>query len=147
MICRHSTYRAIVDCLCNLLPEAHIAENGRSAVRTQPERDAIYFLHRIISFDVVKALEAGVISRWLARYPFGGSDASRYKRKDAILRLRDSDSDHEDSEFGSSMCQLLLYISKNPSLRKEMVVHGLLDVPDDKETLFDVCISRYEYGS
>ncbi|CAD6583169.1 MAG: hypothetical protein ASARMPREDX12_001196 [Alectoria sarmentosa] len=130
VICRHSTYKAIVDCLCNLLPEAQTAEKN-SAFRTQPERNALYVLHHILGFDVAKALEAGVISRWLAQYPFGGASASKYKKKKTILEILDNGSYYEDSDFGRTMRAMLFCMSKTPSLRKEMIEHGLLDVPKD----------------
>ena len=144
VICCSSTYKAIVDCLCNLLPEAHLAEKKDFFSRTQPERDALYFLLHILSFDVAKALEAGVISRWLARYPFGGADASKYKKRNTISRLLDNDPRHEDSEYGSIMCEMLLHMSKTPSLRKEMVEHGLLDDPKGNDITTDVYLPRYE---
>ena len=131
MICRHSTYKAIVDCLCNLLPESQTAEKT-SAFRTQPERDAVYVLGHILVFDVPTALEAGVISRWLARYPFGGPDASKYK-KYIILEILEEWSYYEDSDFGRNMRAMLYCMSRTPSLRKEMEKHGLLDAPEDNE--------------
>ncbi len=128
MICRHSTYKAIVDCLCNLLPEAQTAEKN-STLRTQPERNAIYVLHHILGFDVAKALEAGVISRWLAQYPFGGANASKHKKKKTIIKILDNPSYYEDSDFGRTMRAMLFCMSRTSSLRKEMVQHGLLDPP------------------
>ena len=126
MICRLSTYKAIVDCLCNLLPEAQAAEKD-STFRTQPERNAIYVLHHILGFGVPKALEAGVISRWLTQYPFGGPDASKYKKKKIIMEILDKSSHYEDSDFGRTMREMLICMSRTSSLRKEMVEHGLLD--------------------
>lgn len=127
MICRHSTYKAIVECLCNLLPEARIAEKG-SAFRKQPERNAVYVLNLVLGFDLAKALEAGVISKWLARYPFGGPDASNYKKKKTVMELIDNPAYYVDSDFGGTMHAMLDFMSKTPALRKAMVDHGLLDV-------------------
>lgn len=128
MICRRSTYKAIVDCLCNLLPEAQSAENN-SAFRTQPERNALYVIHHTLGFDVAKALEAGVISRWLVQYPFGGANASKFKKKRTIKKILENVSYYEDSDFGRTMRAMLFCMSKTPLLRQEMVAHGLLDVP------------------
>lgn len=133
LVCRHSTYKAIVDCLCNLLPDAQAAEN-KSAFRTQPERDALYVLHIIIGFDVTTALEAGVIRRWLGQYPFGGTDTSKDQKKKIVTEILDSMSYYEDSDFGRSMRAVLFCTSKCHSPRKEMVKHGLLDVPQGRET-------------
>lgn len=143
MICRHSTYKAIVDCLCNLLPEAQSAER-RSAFRTQPERNALYVLHQILSFDVAKAVEAGVISRWLAQYPFGGGDASKYKKKKTIMEILDNRSYYEDGDFGRTMRAMLFCMSRTPSLRDEMVEHGLLDFPKGNHITVRVNCPRRE---
>ena len=143
MVIRHSTYKAIVDCLCNLLPEAHAAEN-KSAFRTQPERDAVYVLHIILGFDVTTALEAGVIRRWLGEYPFGGTDASKDKKKIIVNEILESMSYYEDSDFGRSMRAMLFCMSKVPSLRKEMVEHRLLGLPKGHETLVSVELPRRE---
>ena len=137
VICRLSTYKAIVDCLCNLLPEAQAAEKD-PGLRTQSERDSLYILHQILFFDVGKALEAGVISRWLARYPFGGTDASVQKKKKTIRKLVDETDSFEDSEFGRHMRTILSVMSKMPAMRKEMVEHGLLDVLKGNNITIDV---------
>lgn len=128
MDCSHSTYKAVVDCLCNLLPEAQRAEK-RSAFRTQSERNALYVLHHILDFDVPKAVEVGVISRWLVQYPFGGMGASNYKKKKNVLEILENGSYYEDSDFGGTMRAMLLYMSRTSLLRKEMLEHGLLDFP------------------
>ena len=143
MIYRHGTYKAIVDCLCNLLPEARIAEKD-PGFRTQPERNALFILHEILGFDVAKALEAGVISRWLAQYPFGGLNASAYKKKKTIMDLLDNGHFYEDSEFRETMQSILRYMSSIPSLRKEMVEHGLLDVTKGNDITVDVNFSHCE---
>ena len=131
MIYRRSTYKAIVECLCNLLPEARTAEEV-TILRKQPERDALDVLHLVLGFhrgDFAKAIEAGVISKWLARYPFGGPDASRLKKKRIIREIIRNPSYYEDSDFGHAMRKMLEFMSGTPALRKEMVEHGLLDSP------------------
>ena len=129
-----------MDCLCNLLPEARIAEKDPT-LRTQPERDALHFLYNILEYDAAKALEAGVISRWLARYPFGGEDASKSEKKKTILDLLDDGPFYEDTCFRSSMRAVLWVISNNPSLQKETIEHGLLDVPKGNDNTVGVNIS------
>lgn len=131
MICRRSTYKAIVECLCNLLPEARTAEKG-STFRKQPERDALHVLDLVLGFDrgdVSKAIEAGVISKWLARYPFGGPDASIYKKKRTVREIIVNPFYYGDSDFGQTMRAMLDFMSWTPALLKEMVEHGLLDSP------------------
>lgn len=132
-----------MDCLCNLLPEARIAEKDPT-LRTQPERDALHFLYNIFEYDAAKALEAGVISRWLARYPFGGEDASKYEKKKTVMDLLEDGPFYEDTCFRSSMRAVLWVMSNNPSPRKEMVEHGLLDDPKDNDNTVGVNLSCCE---
>lgn len=132
-----------MDCLCNLLPEARIAEKDPT-LRTQPERDAVHFLYNILEYDVAKALEAGVISRWLARYPFGGEDAPKDEKKKTIMDLLDDGPFYEDTCFRSSMRAVLWVMSNNPSLQKETVKHGLLDIPKGNDNTVGVNLSGCE---
>lgn len=137
MICHHSTYKAIVDCLCNLLPEARTAEKS-CAFRTQPERNAVYVLRHILDLDIPKALEAGVISKWLVQYPFDGSGTSRYRNKNTIIEIIDNPSYYEDIDFGRTMRGMLFTMSRTPSLRKEMVAYSLLDAPKGNDITVSV---------
>lgn len=136
VICHHSTYKAIVDCLCNLLPEARTAERT-SAFRTQPERNAVYVLRHILDLDIPKALEAGVISKWLVQYPFDDSGTSRYGNKKTIMEIIDNPSYYEDIDFGRTMRGMLFTMSRTPSLRKEMVAYSLLDAPKGNDITDD----------
>ena len=145
MICRHSTYKAIVDCLCNLLPEARTAEEN-STFRTQPERNALFILHNILGFDVAKALKAGVISRWLAQYPFGGANASKHNKKKIIMEILEDGSYHEDRDFGHTMRAMLFCMSRTDLLRKEMVKHGLLDVAKGENVSVSVLLAVSDRG-
>ena len=143
MIRRYSTYQALVDCLCNLLPESRSAEKDPTR-RTQPERDALCVLGHILHFDNVKALEAGVISRWLVQYPFGGVDASRDNNKKAIRDMMIDEPFYEDTDFRNSMRMMLWIMSNVRLLQKEMVEHGLLDVPKGSDITVNVNNSRFE---
>lgn len=143
MISRYSTYKAIVDCLCNLLPEAQTAERN-SAFRTQPERNAVYILHHIIDLDIPKALQAGVVSRWLVQYPFGGSDTSKPGQEKAIMEIINNASYYEDMDFGRTMRGLLSIMLRTPSLRKEMVGYSLWDSPSFNDITVGVKAPRPE---
>ncbi|KAK2784686.1 hypothetical protein FQN52_008914 [Onygenales sp. PD_12] len=71
------TYSALVDCLCSFLPE-HKEENNNIVsdilpkTRPQGEMKALSTLEIILRENVPAALEAGVVSRWLSKYPFPG---------------------------------------------------------------------------
>lgn len=128
MIHGYDTYEAVIDCLCNLLPEARNAEKDES-YRTQPERDALSVLHQIFPLNPAKALEAGIIHKWLAQYPFGGEHASKPKRKDVLSRILD-EAYYEDNDFGSTMRKLLRELFEMTTLSKEWEACGLLDADD-----------------
>lgn len=69
------TYTAIVDCLCNFLEE-HTVEYGTTESpilpKTRPpgEKKLLATLNILIGENLPAALEAGVVSRWLSKYPF-----------------------------------------------------------------------------
>ncbi|KAI5310129.1 hypothetical protein KEM55_001412 [Ascosphaera atra] len=72
------TFAAIVECLCNLLPE-HAEQDSscpsRRAPRTRPpaEWKALRILDTVLQENVRAALDAGIVTRWLVNYPFAGS--------------------------------------------------------------------------
>ena len=122
-----------------MLPEARTAE-GTSAFRTQSEQNAILVLHHILGFDMAKGLEAGVISRWLAQYPFGGPDASNYNKKISIVEILEDNSYYDGSEFGDVMRGILSHMFRSLSTHKEMAEHDLLDVIKDRDINVSVAL-------
>lgn len=71
-----ATFTALVDCLCHYLQE-HKDDNNRTTEspilpRTRPpgENKALSTLSTLLPENIPAALEAGVIHRWLAKYPF-----------------------------------------------------------------------------
>ncbi|ODH39834.1 hypothetical protein ACO22_01777 [Paracoccidioides brasiliensis] len=84
------TYTALVDCLCNFLPE-HKEENNNSVspilpiTRPQGEKKALITLDIILRENIPAALEAGVISRWLSKYPFPCVTHDESKSADVVL--------------------------------------------------------------
>jgi len=69
------TFKALVDCLCHFLHE-HRSDgsttNSPILPKTRPlgEKKALSALNVILSENIPAALEAGVIMRWLSKYPF-----------------------------------------------------------------------------
>ena len=82
-----------------------------------------------------------MISRWLTQYPFRGTGTSKCKKK-TIIDIIDNGPFYEDADFRNSMCTMLSVMSNNSLLRKEMVEHGLLDVPKGNDTAINVKLSR-----
>ncbi len=72
-----ATLKALTDCLCSIASSRF--PNGRSTMlssptqaRPQRERIAMTILLHLMRFARARAVEAGVISRWLANYPLAG---------------------------------------------------------------------------
>src|SRR5690625_4205972 len=87
------TYTAVVDCLCNFLEE-HTEETSttKSPIlpRTRPlgEKKALSILNNILGENVPAALEAGVVSRWLSKYPFPCTAKDESKRRNVVLLMK-----------------------------------------------------------
>ena len=87
------TYTALVDCLCNFLDE-HVEETTKTVShilpKTRPlgERKALRVAALIVSEDVPAALDAGIVSRWLCKYPFPCALANPSRRQDVVLLMK-----------------------------------------------------------
>lgn len=124
------TCKAIVDCLCSMIPEASIAESAEAndpAYRSQPERNAMWVLQNILPFHSKEAREAGLISEWLAHYPFGGPSASQTHKKQIMLDIVSGIQEYEDTDFGYAMQSVLDRVFKIDEFREEMEKYDLID--------------------
>jgi hypothetical protein len=131
------TYRAVVSCLCSMLPEASIAETAEpniSAYRSQPERNALWILHRILPFHSKEAVEAGLISKWLAHYPFGGPSATSTQKKRMITDIISGVQAYEDADFDYAMKSVLDRVFKIDEFRAELEKYDLVDVTPPEAT-------------
>ncbi|KAK2796758.1 hypothetical protein FQN50_009439 [Emmonsiellopsis sp. PD_5] len=85
------TYSALVDCLCSFLPE-HKEENSNIVsdilpkTRPQGEMKALRTLEIILRENVPAAVEAGVVSRWLSKYPFPGVAQNESMRINVVAK-------------------------------------------------------------
>lgn len=78
----------LVICLEGLLPLSYHYEveraKGHPLSRTRPELDALELLDSFLDRHSVQfAIDYGVVSLWLAKYPFGGDLESRYPSSQA----------------------------------------------------------------
>ncbi|KAL9587086.1 MAG: hypothetical protein Q9212_000453 [Teloschistes hypoglaucus] len=78
----------LIICLEGLLPLSYHYEvalaKGHPQSRTRPELDALELLDSFLDRHSVQfALDYGVVSLWLAKYPFGGDLESRYPSSQA----------------------------------------------------------------
>ena len=98
-----------------------------STHRTQPERDALYILECLLPYLQSQVIEAGLIRKWLAKYPFGGSGASLDRKREIIMKIFRGASSYEDREFGFAMKNILTYLIGFDGTREEMMKCGLID--------------------
>ena len=123
------TFTVIVDCLVSLLPVAFSSERGSpsdSTYRTPSEREAMTILAYIIRHNGAKAVEAGVVSRWLVGYPFGGPGVSLPQKWAIIVQISEKPLAYDDSVFGNAMSTILKEVFLDRSLSEEALKHKLL---------------------
>ena len=111
-----------MSCLCNLIPEACRAEGsspGESIHHSQAELDALLLLARYFPESDV-AVEAGLISRWLGKYPFGGPEAPVIRKQQVILQITGSYPPY-DSDFGHRMKPIIESVSRSDVLIAELM--------------------------
>lgn len=115
---------ALIDCLCNLLPDAREAKKT-GLYHTQAEYEAISLLLPISLWNSAGTLEAGLINRWLAHYPFSGENSSKAKKDiiREIIRTECETMNHYDSRLAC----LLSCASKTPIICERMIKNGLWD--------------------
>lgn len=119
------TYTAIVDCLCNFLEE-HTEETCTTVSpilpKTRPlgEKKALSILNAILQEDIPAALEAGVLTRWLTKYPFPCALAEPSRRQDVVILMKSwwTDDPVMSSIFGT--------LSSHPDGKKQLRKHGLM---------------------
>ncbi|RDW81779.1 uncharacterized protein DSM5745_05336 [Aspergillus mulundensis] len=120
-----STYTALVDCLCNLLEEhTEITSGTISPIfpRTRPrfELKAMRTLNILLQENIPAALEAGIISRWLADYPFPCASAEPSRRQDVVILMKTWWSDD------AAMSNIFNTLSSHPEGAKQLRKHGLM---------------------
>ncbi|KAI5289549.1 hypothetical protein KEM54_003686 [Ascosphaera aggregata] len=114
---------ALVDCLCNFLQEhdrTYSAYEARRVPKTRPpgETKALQIMNAIIPNNVSTAIQAGVVSRWLVRYPFPPVDSpDRHGIRNLIQYCYSYDTD-----MATILSVLGTHIDGSRQLRK----HGLL---------------------
>lgn len=119
------TYTAVVDCLCNFLEE-HTEETSttKSPIlpRTRPlgEKKALSILNNILGENVPAALEAGVVSRWLSKYPFPCTAKDESKRRNVVLLMKSWWSDD------MTMSAIFSTLTSNQDGIVELQNHGLM---------------------
>ncbi|KAL4927906.1 uncharacterized protein BDV17DRAFT_265451 [Aspergillus undulatus] len=128
-VCSHlkdvPTYTALVDCLCNLLGE-HVEKTSETISpifpRTRPlgEIKAMRTLNILLQENILAALEAGIVSRWLANYPFPCALTEPSRRQDVVILMKTWWSDD------AVMSAIFATLSSHPEGAKQLRKHGLM---------------------
>ncbi|KAJ5599993.1 hypothetical protein N7450_001060 [Penicillium hetheringtonii] len=119
------TYTALINCLCNFLDE-HTEQTSTSnspiAPKLRPvgEKKALTILNIILPENVPAALEAGLVSRWLCKYPFPCALADPSRKQDTAILMKAwwSDDAVMSSIFGT--------LTSHPDGVKQLRKHGLM---------------------
>ncbi|KAL1960791.1 hypothetical protein VTO42DRAFT_6621 [Malbranchea cinnamomea] len=120
-----ATFTALVNCLCNFLKE-HTEEKGTTLSpvlpRTRPlgESKALATLNLILPENLPAALEAGVVSRWLAKYPFPCAVHDESRRRDVFMLMKTWCQDDP------LMCSIINTIGSQPEGLKQLRRYGLM---------------------
>ncbi|KAJ6033058.1 hypothetical protein N7444_010829 [Penicillium canescens] len=119
------TYTALVNCLCNFLSE-HLERtsltNSPILPKTRPmgEKKALSIMNILLPENVPEALEAGIISRWLCKYPFPCAQTDPSRRRDVVILMKTWWSDD------AVMSSIFSTLSSHPDGIKQLRKYGLM---------------------
>ena len=117
-------FKAVVTCLCNILDDYEIPDDFKNytthSIRTQSEWDALHIVIRMFPWPITSALHAGLVTRWLKRYPFGGSCSSVEQKRTIIQKLSLNETEDAPMSF------IVHKVVNDPLGRAELVACDLL---------------------
>jgi hypothetical protein len=90
------------------------------ASRDEPEKFALQLLWHFAFSETQRALRAGLVSRWLAHYPFGGPNTPESRRVKIVTDLR------RDRTEDQEMNRILSMLDNEPEGRRQLRKHGLM---------------------
>lgn len=137
-------FTALIDCLCNFLSE-HTEETGTSnspvLPKTRPpgEKKALATLNILLADNVPTALDAGVVTRWLANYPFpylreddNNNDSNEEpRRKDLVYLMQEYYLD--DALMSSIFSTLVMHPEGARQFRKIGFLGSVMDEDEDDD--------------
>ncbi|KAF3482158.1 uncharacterized protein GIQ15_04917 [Arthroderma uncinatum] len=87
------TFSALVDCLCNFLSEhtektSDIVSPIYPQTRPPGENKALKTLSSMLPGNILLALEAGIVSRWLTNYPFPCAVRDKSKKRSIVFMMK-----------------------------------------------------------
>lgn len=119
------TYTALVDCLCHFLEE-HVEETSSTTSpilpKTRPlgERKALNTINIALQENIPAALEAGIVSRWLSKYPFPCALTVPSRKQDVVILMKTWWSDD------AVMSSIFSTLSSDPDGAKQLRKYGLM---------------------
>ena len=120
-----TTYTALVNCLCHFLDE-HTEETCTTispilpTTRPLGEKKALNTLNIILQENIPAALEAGVVSRWLSKYPFPCAMDEPSRKQDLVILMKTWWTDD------AVMSSIFSTLSSHPDGTKQLRKHGLM---------------------
>ncbi|KAJ6014001.1 hypothetical protein N7540_008592 [Penicillium herquei] len=138
-------YTAIINCLCNFLEEHNEVTYPTTSpvlARTRPigEKKALQILNILLPENIPAAIEAGIVTRWLTKYPFPCALDEPSRRHEVVLLLKTWWGDD------TVMSSIFSTLTTHPEGVKQLRNHGLMgsmleeandqdddDVDDDDE--------------
>ncbi|KAJ5628321.1 Armadillo-like helical [Penicillium lividum] len=129
-------YTAIINCLCNFLEEhTEVTYPTTSPVlaRTRPlgEKKALQILNTLLPENIPAALEAGIVTRWLTKYPFPCALDEPPRRQDVESLLKTWWSD--DTLMSSIFHNLTTHSEGIKQLRKHGLMGSLIEEENEED--------------
>lgn len=119
------TYTALVNCLCNFLEE-HVEETSTTISpvlpKTRPlgEKKILQILNVLLPENIPAALEAGIVTRWLSKYPFPCALTEPSRKQDVVILLKTWWADD------MTMSSIFSTLASHPDGIKQLRKHGLM---------------------
>ena len=118
-----ATYASVVKCLCNMLPAAREAENMRIH-HSSSEADALWLMQKLVEHDILQALKAGLVRKWLSQYPINAK--SPEKERKIVIRDLIKACEYND-DYERLLCCVLHDTNDHQEARSEMEKYGIGD--------------------
>lgn len=132
---------ALVNCLCNFLEEHNeqtSTTNSPILPKTRPvgEKKALQILNILLPENVPAALEAGIITRWLSKYPFPCALTEPSRRQDLVILMKTWWSD--DAVMSAIFGTLTTHPDGIKQLRKHGLMGSMIEENDQDDDDYDM---------
>lgn len=123
-----------MNCLCNFLEEHNeetCTTNSPILPKTRPtgELKALQIMNILLPENISNALEAGIVSRWLSKYPFPCASSEQSRKQDVVILMKTWWSD--DAVMSSIFGTLTTHPDGIKQLRKFGLMGSMIEENDD----------------